>query len=59
MPRFGAAKPKNTYYQGLLEETDVRGKGLPLRPRISVVSTVRLYYATPTSKDNKQENEDQ
>ncbi len=47
MPQIRAAKPKNTYYRGLQEETDVRAKGLPLRPMISVVSTVRLYYATP------------
>ena len=50
--RIWAAKPKNTYYRGFQEDTDVQG-GLPLRPTISVVSTVRLYYATPKGKGDK------
>ncbi len=47
VPTIQAVRPKNTYYQGLLEDADVRAEGLPLRAQISVVSTVRLYYATP------------
>jgi uncharacterized protein YggE len=47
MTTIQAVRPNNTYYQGLLEDADVRGEGLPLRAQISVVSTVRLYYATP------------
>ncbi len=51
--RIWAAKPKNTYYRGFQEDTDVQGEGLPLHPTISVVSTVRLYYATPKAKGDK------
>ncbi|MHC4404682.1 MAG: SIMPL domain-containing protein [Planctomycetota bacterium] len=47
IPTLRVARPKNTYYRGLMEEADVVGQGLPLRPQISVVSSVRLYYATP------------
>ncbi len=47
IPTIQAVRPKNTYYQGLLDDADVREGGLPLRAQISVVSTVRLYYATP------------
>jgi uncharacterized protein YggE len=56
LPRITAIRPKNTYYRGLQEETDVRGGGLPLRPQISVVSTVRLYYATPGSVDGEDDD---
>ncbi len=56
--RLRAAKPKNTYFRGLMENTDVQDQGLPLRPQISVVSTVRLYYATPTAgKDDQPDDE--
>ena len=53
LPTIKATRPKNTYYRGLQEETDVRGGGLPLRPQISVVSTVRFYYATPGTIDGE------
>ena len=53
LTRIWAAKPKNAYYRGFQEDTDVQGEGLPLRPEISIVSTVRLYYATPGLKANK------
>jgi uncharacterized protein YggE len=53
LTRIRAAKPKNTYYRGLQEDADVQGEGLPLRPEISVVTTVRLYYATPGLKADK------
>ncbi len=49
-PTLKAARPKNTYYRGLLEQADVHGPDLALGPQISVVSTVRLYYATPGPK---------
>jgi len=57
MPTIQAVRPKNTYYQGLLEDTDVGGEGLPLRAQISVVSTVHLYYATPV-KIAKEDDDD-
>ncbi len=53
LTRILATKPKNTYYRGLQEDADIQGEGLPLRPEISVVSTVRLYYATPRLKADK------
>lgn len=53
LTRIWAAKPKNTYYRGFQEDTDVQGEGLPLRPEISIVSTVRLYYATPGLKADR------
>jgi uncharacterized protein YggE len=53
MPTIQAVRPKNTYYQGLLEDADVREGGLPLRAQISVVSTVRLYYATPVTIEHE------
>lgn len=58
LPHLRLAKPKNTYYRGLLEDTDVQAEGLPLRPQISVVSTVRLYYATPKSAKDVQKAEE-
>lgn len=58
MPRLRAPRPKNTYYRGLFEETDVQGEGLPLRPQISVVSTVRLYYAAPMPEKDNDEDDD-
>jgi len=51
-PRISAARPKNTYFRGLQEDADVKSPGVPLRPQISVVSTVRLYFATPGSEDD-------
>ncbi|MEE8450734.1 MAG: SIMPL domain-containing protein [Thermoguttaceae bacterium] len=56
LPTIKAARPKNTYYRGLQEETDVRDGGLPLRPQISIVSTVRLYYATPVTIDGEDDD---
>jgi uncharacterized protein YggE len=53
LTRILATKPKNTYHRGLQEDADIQGEGLPLRPEISVVSTVRLYYATPRLKGDK------
>ncbi|MFO7906670.1 MAG: SIMPL domain-containing protein [Planctomycetota bacterium] len=58
MPTIQAARPKNTYYQGVLEDTDVRDGGLPLRAQISVVSTVRLYYATPANIGGNERNDE-
>ena len=58
MPRIKAARPKNTYFRGLQEEADVKSPGLPLRPQISVVSTVRIYFAAPGSDDDDEESDD-
>jgi uncharacterized protein YggE len=57
MPTIQAVRPNNTYYQGTLEDTDVQDGGLPLRAQISVVSTVRLYYATPVKIENEDDDD--
>ncbi len=53
IPRILAFRPKNTYYHGFFEETDEQSANLPIHPEISVVSTVRFYYAAPGSKGKK------
>jgi uncharacterized protein YggE len=50
MTRIEATKPQNTYYRGFQEQTDIQAQGLPMRPAISVVSTVRLYYEAPVTR---------
>jgi len=50
-----AFRPKNTYYRGLDSESDSRPAELPMRPEISVVSTVRLYFESPLAKEEKVE----
>ena len=42
-----ADRPRNTYYRGLNTDGDVQPRELPMRPEISVISTVRLYYRSP------------
>jgi uncharacterized protein YggE len=50
MPMIRVYRPKNTYYRGLHSDSDVLPEGLPMRPEISVVSTVRLYYESPAAR---------
>jgi uncharacterized protein YggE len=47
IPFVRAAHPRNTYYRGLTTNADVAPRELPMRPQISVVSRVRLYYSSP------------
>lgn len=47
IPAISAHRPKNTYYQGLFSNADVTDGGLPMHPEISVVATVKLYFAAP------------
>ena len=42
-----ADRPRNTYYRGLNTDGDIQPRELPMRPEISVISTVRLYYRSP------------
>jgi uncharacterized protein YggE len=42
-----ADRPRNTYYRGLNTDGDIQPRELPMRPEISVVSTVRLYFRSP------------
>jgi uncharacterized protein YggE len=50
MSLIRAARPRNTYYRGLTGDSDVQPRELPMSPEISVVSTVRLYFASPAAK---------
>ena len=50
LPVIKLARPKNTYYRGNLPNADVQAKELPMRAKISVVSTVRIYYESPAAK---------
>ncbi len=47
LPTIRAYRPKMTFFNGLDTQADVRPDGLPMRPEIAVVSTVRLYYQSP------------
>ncbi|MDA7980821.1 MAG: SIMPL domain-containing protein [Pirellulales bacterium] len=47
--RISAFRPRNTYYRGLYTDGDVQADNLPMKPEISVVSTVRLYYESPAA----------
>jgi uncharacterized protein YggE len=47
LPRIHAHRPKNTYYRGLNQSGDIQPRELPMHAEITVVSTVRLYYASP------------
>lgn len=50
LPTIRAARPKNTYYRGLDPDADVASPELPMRPEISVVATVRIYYLSPSAE---------
>ena len=49
VPRIHAHRPQNTYYRGLQLNGDIQPRELPMHAEISVVSTVRLYYASPAA----------
>ena len=53
VPYIHAYRPRNTYYRGLYSDGDVQPRELPMTPEISVISTVRLYFKSPTVKDEK------
>lgn len=53
VPFIRAIRPRNTYYRGLTAESDVQPVELPMKPEISVVSTVRLYYQSPSAEPEK------
>ena len=52
-----APRPRNTYYRGLFLDGDVQSRELPMRPEISVVSTVRLYFESPAASKSKKDGE--
>ncbi len=47
LPEIHAFRPKNTHYRGFFADTDSQDRRLPMRPEISVVSTITCYYAAP------------
>jgi uncharacterized protein YggE len=47
LPSMNAWRPKNTYYLGLQSDGDVTPNSLRLKPEITVVARVRLYYLSP------------
>ncbi len=53
VPLIRAARPQNTYYRGLFSAGDVLPPNLPMKPEISVVSTVRLYFQSPAARQEK------
>lgn len=54
LPRLHAHRPKNTYYRGLTQDADVQPQDLPMQAEITVVSTVRIYYASPAATKRKE-----
>lgn len=50
LPRIAAHRPKNTYYRGLTSSGDIQPRELPMHAEITVVSTVRLYFASPAAE---------
>ena len=49
IPRIRLPRPKNTYYRSMNPNVDVQPKSLAMRPELSVVSTVRIQYASPAA----------
>jgi uncharacterized protein YggE len=54
IPFFGAQRPRNTYYRGLFSDGDIQARELPMKPEISVVSSVRLYFQSPAAREARQ-----
>ena len=50
-----AYRPRQTYYRGLYSDGDIQPRELPMKPEISVISTVRLYFKSPASGHVKKE----
>jgi uncharacterized protein YggE len=50
IPMIGANRARNTYYRGLTLDAEVHANHLPMKPEISIVSTVRLYFDSPAKK---------
>ena len=44
-----AYRPRNTYYRGFYSDGDVQPRDLPMKPEISVVANVRLYFESPAA----------
>jgi uncharacterized protein YggE len=55
IPVIRAARPRQSYYRGLFSDGDIQPRDLPMKPEISVVSAVRLYYKSPANEGAKKE----
>jgi uncharacterized protein YggE len=55
VPMIRAARPRQSYYRGLFSDGDIQPRDLPMKPEISVVSAVRLYYKSPANEGTKKE----
>ena len=51
LPLIKVARPKNTYYRGNLTNADTQTAELQMQAKLSVVSTVRIYYESPAAKN--------
>lgn len=49
LPSIAAWRAQNTYYRGLRSNADSTPEALALRPEITIVSRVRLYYRSPAA----------
>lgn len=55
VPFIRASRPRNTYYRGLYSNADVQARDLPMKPEITVISTVRIYYRSPACQPTKEQ----
>ncbi len=53
IPFYSGHSAANTYYRGLNSAGDIQPLELPMKPEISVVSTVRLYFESPAANKQK------
>ena len=53
IPFIRAYRPRQAYYRGFYSDGDVQPRELPMKPEISVTSTVRLYFKSPASAHAK------
>jgi len=53
VPFIRAYRPRNTYYRGVSSDSDIQPRELAMKPEISVISTVRLYYKSPAAEARK------
>ncbi|MEQ1903201.1 MAG: SIMPL domain-containing protein [Pirellulaceae bacterium] len=60
IPRLNAARPMTTYYRGPELTGESLSRELPMKPEISVVSKVNLYFDSPAAlrHDNDDKNDD-
>jgi uncharacterized protein YggE len=53
VPRIFAARPRTTFYNGLELSGDAMSPELPMRPAISIVGQVKLYFEAPSDRWNR------